>query len=750
MQDHLRLRRELIETAPPGIEAARRLASLTDEAVSELAEAASSRLGRRWAVVALGGYGAGRLLPGSDLDLLLLAEDTGGAVREAAKELLYPLWDAGLTVGHQVRTRKQHMRACRGDMQTLTASLTGRVIAGDADYGEDALRAVAADARKRGSRMLAEIAARDRPGSPYLLQPDLKEGAGGQRDVDEMTWTCAVLAGEPCGGPGRLADLGVMDAQVTDAVLAAADTLAAARWELQAGGGTSHMTLAAAETLSAGAQDVQDALAVVNDALTRLRAAIAPPARADAVRRIADAGALIDAARAGDAERIERAAFRGELDDLVPGLREILTLRRPGLSHALTVGAHCIATACGLAAISAADPALAHSAEDAGDTRTLVVAALAHDAGKRTPGPGHAERGEEAVTRTALACGLGAKETEFAARLVRHHLLLPDSALHTDPADPDAIAALAAAVGDVRTLGALHLLSAADSAATGPGAWTAWHAALLATLVATVRAHLARAPLRDASAILSEALSLLGEPAGRGAAWLAAAPPRYLAGRTPREAASDADLASALLDAGRGAPPALHVSPAAAEGAWTVGVAAHDRPGLFATLAGVLALAGLDVLTASANGWDGLAIDSFTVRSATLAPVSHDVWAKVERFLTAATRGHLALESRLEERRAHYATAAGPQVGVEPSVRFDTSEPDHALLHVVAPDRVGLLHDIAWALSSAGLDIAWANAVVQDGLVRDAFRVSSADGSHREPGALGHAAMRIRERLAAR
>ncbi|MBE0476416.1 MAG: hypothetical protein IBX62_04870, partial [Coriobacteriia bacterium] len=692
-----------------------------------------------------------RLLPCSDLDLLLLTEDRGEAVRKAARELLYPLWDAGLKVGHQVRTRREHLRACRHDLETLTASLTGRAAAGDAGYASAVLASVAAEARRRRSSLLRELASRPRAGSPYLLEPDLKEGPGGQRDLDEMAWTAAILLGRPSEGLEALVEAGLASAEDVAELREAGAAICAARWRLQRLGGGAVMTAEEAEGLGQAADRVQAALPVADDALRAVRSAAAgsalralPPA--SRLQPAPDAQALLAAVQAGRAEEVECWARRGHLDILVPGLRPLMTLRRPGLSHTLTVGAHCVAAACALPALAGADRLLARSACEAGDLAPALLAALTHDAGKAQSGPGHPARGAPAAERAARACGLTAHEAAFAARLVREHLLLPEAALRTDPGDARAVAALAARIPGERTLAALHLLAAADAAATGPGAWTAWHAVLLAGLVAAVRASLAEHAPREPGEVPRDALG--EEPPGRGGSWLAAATPRYLASRSPEAAAADARLVAGLLAAGSGAPPVLGVHPGPVKGSWNVDVAAHDRHGLFADVAGVFALAGLDVLSAAAHGWGGVAIDSFTVRSATLATPGPDTWAKVERLLGAVTRDRLSLDARLEERRRHYPSP--PSASPAPSVRFDASDPAHTLVEIEAGDRVGLLHDLAAALSDAGLDVAWANALVQDGVAQDVFRVSSADGSHREPGVLGHVSMRVRERLAGR
>ncbi|HEY5433548.1 MAG TPA: hypothetical protein VIL06_09125, partial [Coriobacteriia bacterium] len=204
-------RTALISSATPGSEAPRALSDLTDRAVSALAETALSPLRSPWAVLALGGWGAHRLLPHSDLDLLVVTDAPANELRPALTGVLYPLWDAGLSVGHQVRSRRDHERAVRDDLETLTATLTGRVLCGDAALGQRVLTEAAAGAHKRSRRVVPALTARERPGSPYLLEPDLKDGAGGRRDVDELTWLAAVLSGAPQLGPAALCELGLLD-----------------------------------------------------------------------------------------------------------------------------------------------------------------------------------------------------------------------------------------------------------------------------------------------------------------------------------------------------------------------------------------------------------------------------------------------------------------------------------------------------------------------------------------------------------
>src|SRR5439155_22754550 len=151
--------------------------------------------------------------------------------------------------------------------------------------------------------------------------------------------------------------------------------------------------------------------------------------------------------------------------------------------------------------------------------------------------------------------------------LVRHHLLSPDPATRPDLSDPATIAAVARAVEDQPTLDLLYALTRADAAATGPAAWSDWKAGLIARLVDAVRARLTTGALP----VLSTALVV---PA-------AVAPPP-----------ADADGGETVTTGG----PAVSV---AVDGE-TVTVAAPDRPGLLAAVAGCLALHRLDVRAADA------------------------------------------------------------------------------------------------------------------------------------------------------
>jgi [protein-PII] uridylyltransferase len=187
----------------------RRRAELVDGCLRDLAAAAG--MPEDVALVALGGYGRGTLAPGSDLDLLILHEGSADAVSQLAERLLYPLWDAGLQVGHAVRTAEVCFEIAAERLDATTAMLDGRLLAGSAPGWDEVRSAVLAPVRGDpiafAQRLVADRdARRERFGSvSSLLEPELKEGVGGLRDVHALGWVRTAI-GRPLEEGGILSE----------------------------------------------------------------------------------------------------------------------------------------------------------------------------------------------------------------------------------------------------------------------------------------------------------------------------------------------------------------------------------------------------------------------------------------------------------------------------------------------------------------------------------------------------------------
>ena len=158
---------------------------------------------QRCAVVAQGGYGRGELNPYSDIDLLFLYSWKVSPYLEAVTErLLYTLWDAQLQVGHATRTVKESIALSASDMKVKTALLDARYLCGNYDLYQEFEKAVESRLiKKRVNRFVQEkltensLRHESYGGSVYLLEPDVKDGEGGLRDIHTARWIARVKTG---------------------------------------------------------------------------------------------------------------------------------------------------------------------------------------------------------------------------------------------------------------------------------------------------------------------------------------------------------------------------------------------------------------------------------------------------------------------------------------------------------------------------------------------------------------------------
>jgi len=170
------------------------------------------------ALVAVGGYGRRELLPGSDLDVLLLHSGRPG-IAALADRVWYPIWDSGTRLDHAVRRPAEAREVARQDVRVALGLLHARHVAGDPGLTSDLRSGVLADWRTGARTRLAELQALHeertaRSGElAFLLEPDLKEARGGLRDAEAVY---AVAAAWVAPGPGprsRAAQEAILDAR---------------------------------------------------------------------------------------------------------------------------------------------------------------------------------------------------------------------------------------------------------------------------------------------------------------------------------------------------------------------------------------------------------------------------------------------------------------------------------------------------------------------------------------------------------
>ncbi|AKH87038.1 protein-PII uridylyltransferase [Streptomyces sp. CNQ-509] len=436
----------------------------------------------------------------------------------------------------------------------------------------------------------------------------------------------------------------------------------------------------------------------------------------------------------------------GFLTRLLPDWERVRCRPQRNAVHRWTVDRHLVETAVRAAALT----------RRVGRPDLLLVAALLHDIGKGWPdGPGgHSATGETIARDMARRIGFPPADVAVVATLVRHHLLLVETATRRDLDDPATVRLVADAVGGRGTLELLHALTEADALATGPAAWSAWRASLVADLAGRVGAALAGEP---AGAAEERAERAPGAAEERLAveAWRTRAPALTLRARTEEPPPAEAELEGAAGTERAGALP-LGVE---------LLVALPDRPDALAALAGVLALHRLTVRTAElrplrlppgvADGLEPAPDRTGTPAGAGPGPAAgpgtpddpdtpHVLllnWRVASEFgsLPAADRlradllrvldGTLDVPARLAEREKAYRPRRRGTPGPPPRVTVAPGSSQHAtVIEVRAQDAPGLLHRIGRALEAAGVRVRGAYVSTLGANAVDAFYVTDPAG----------------------
>ena len=729
-----------------GLEVARGLSDAVDVAVRDV----WARVGGHpaAAVVAVGGYGRREMSPFSDVDLIVLHQRRDD-VTAPAKALAYELWDMGLELGYALHTPGEALRLSTQRLDSRTAFLDARAVTGDADLFSDWHARSVERVRRSLPAFVdhlreATAARRARAGDAGAeLEPNLKEGRGGLRDLVTIRWLqraqgqpVAPLEADELGEPAAYLlrvrhELHFLTQRRTD-VLAMRDQA-----EVAAGLGIPDGPTPAEDTLMRGLYQRCRAIA------HRLDRALSP---APEVRLLGEGDPMSvpwpDAARRrfldllrspGLREGFESLDQRGDLLRAVPEWAGIQCLPQRNAYHRFAVDVHCVQTVLALASLPGSDTQMiADTAADAGaDWDLLAVACLLHDVGKGS-GEDHSVRGESLARTAAARMGFGAPAVADIAWLVRHHLDLAETATRRDIRDERVILDFAEMVGSPRLLRMLLLLTVADGLATGHSAWGPWKATLVTRLFARVMHVLEQGDLVGGDATQtaqSHALevrrSLPDLPERAVREHLANMPREWLLSRPV------ADLVRqtrAMLD-----PPARGQIALSAElqpdsGIWEVAIVAHDRPGLFSKVAGGLALHGLNVLGAEVyTREDGIALELFRVE---VLGNEEQRFERVVEDVGKALRGRLSLEVRLAEKRRDYAGRFKKGKGEPPRVVVDNHSSDfYTLIDVHAEDAVGLLYAITRALAELELDIHKAKVSTYGHDVVDVFYVRDLDGS---------------------
>lgn len=703
---------------------------------------------RQLALVATGGYGRGTLSPQSDLDLMLLhGEMPDDELADITQKLWYPIWDEGIKLGHSARTVKGAIELSKSDLDTATSLINARLLAGSEVLMEKLRERSRHQWRKQASKWLPVLAddAHQRLVEngevAFLLEPDLKESAGGLRDVNAIHW--AIHGGVEVLEPEKVA------------LREANEKLLAARVELHRSSNRASNRLLLEEqdpvAEALGHDDADQMMREISAAgrtISFLGAEVWARARrkvskrffffgpSSKLRQVAS-GVLLQ----GDTMMLLPNASPTEDPQLLlrlmvtaaqhrarigwPALDRLATIEwsmpEPWPESARQLFAELLLE--GEAAIpvveavdqfelftkllpewepsrckpqrnayhrftvdrhlleAAAEAAKRVDRVDRPDL--LVVGALLHDIGKGFPGD-HTEVGIDLVD--VIGRRMGYPEDDIAAlvAMVEHHLLLPDVATRRDIEDIATIKSVAQQVGSIGVLRLLGALTESDSIATGPSAWSSWKAGLVRDLVRRTEHHLAGGRAEDLGRTFptSDQIALM---------------------RT-RESMVYGDML-------------------------TLTAIVPDGRGIFSKTVGALAINGLDVMQANVHTEDDMALHQVLVSSS----LSGDIdWQKVVGDVRAAHDDELAIDELLEQRARIYqsTTSPAPLPIVTTSVTVDNvTAVEETIIEVAAPDGIGLLYRITRCLASFGLGLQQAKIQTLGDHVVDSFYVQTESGT---------------------
>lgn len=825
-----------------GIEAARALAHLMDQVIRVLHDATVSHVhvvanpttSERIGIVAVGGYGRAELAPYSDVDLLfLLPWKSTPHTEQVVEYLLYLLWDLGLKVGHSTRSVAECLRQAKADHTVRTALLEARWIWGDQALYADLRRGYEQEIQAQDvigfiDAKLGERDERHRKlgDSRYLLEPNLKEGKGGLRDLHTLFWI-AKYAYRVDEVPA-LVDKGVLSPEEVQGFNRAQDLLWTVRFYLHdiAGRGEERLTFDMQSAIGqrmgytdhAGtrgverfmkhyflvAKDVGDLTRILCAALEAEHKKSTPPLlqrlrwrkrkvdgftvesgrltlpsptvfRDDPVnllrlfnaaqetgldihpaalkqitrdlrlvdnrlRRDPEANRLfleVLASRKDPEHVLRRMSEVGLFGKFVPDFGRVVAQMQYDMYHVYTVDEHTIFALGILSRIERGElkgdhPVATEVMPSVASRRSLYVAVLLHDIAKGRGGD-HSVLGAEIALKLGPRFGLAPEETETVAWLVRHHLLMSNTALRRDIDDPKTIADFVAQVQSPERLKLLLALTVADIRAVGPKVWNSWKATLLRELYHRAADEMSgsigtspkAARIGAARERLRGVLKEWDDDAFRAFAELIY--PSFWLGLDVETQARHARLVRLAEREGHALTVDTQVDQA--RGVTNVTIYTADHPGLFSRIAGAIAVAGGNIVDARINTLaSGMALDSFAIQDAAGGPFDRpDKLARLAVMVEQSLDGRLSPAAELR-RPAPFAPATRT-LGLPPRVLIDNAaSAHHTLIEVNGRDRPGLLADLTRALTRQGVQIATARISTYGEKVVDVFYVKDVFG----------------------
>jgi [protein-PII] uridylyltransferase len=839
------LRRRFEEQAVPGIEVVRDRTYLVDQTVRLIHDfalrhvypLANPTAGEQVSVVATGGYGRGEMAPYSDVDLMfLLPYKQTPHTEQVVEFILYLLWDLRLKVGNATRSVDDCLRLAREDLTIRTSLLEARWLWADEElYRVFRHRFWNELVAETGTAFVeAKLAERDlrheRMGDTrYVLEPNVKEGKGGLRDLQTLFWIAKYLY--RVDNVSQLVERKVLTSVDAVGFAKAENFLWTVRSNLHHLAGRAEERLAfnvqtaiserMGYTDRAGVSGVERFMKhyflVAKDVgdLTRILCAVLEEQnRAGrkrfrmpslSFRRQTVEGFRVEGNRLSVASsdafskdpikllRLFREAQRHELDvhpqalrlvtqnlnlidnrmredpaanavfmemllskkdpeealkrlneagvfgRFVPEFGRIVAQMQYDMYHVYTVDEHTIRAIGIVHRIKKGELTEDHPLATAviGDVRsrkTLYVAVLLHDIAKGRAGD-HCELGAEIAEKLGPRLGLSDWETETAAWLVRNHLRMSHTAFKRDVEDFKTISDFVSTVQSPERLRLLLILTVADIRAVGPNVWNPWKATLLRELYHRAQDVMTGGlPGDRRAARVERAQAALRE---RLTSWSEADVETHLArGYDDYWLNFDTDtheLHAGFIARAERQGLTLHIETRVDQprNVTELIIYTADHPGLFARIAGAIALGGASIVDAKIVTLStGMALDTFSVQDFQGSVVEEEarlrrLWDRIEAALT----GNLDPAAELERVRSTALPSRTDVFQVPPHVVIDnTASNRHTVIEINGRDRPGFLYDVTRALTAIGLQIASARITTYGERVVDVFYVKNVFG----------------------
>ncbi|MEM7243518.1 MAG: [protein-PII] uridylyltransferase [Pseudomonadota bacterium] len=791
----------------------------------------------RLSVLAVGGYGRSEMAPFSDVDILFLTplKITPWA-EQVVESILYILWDVKLNVGHASRSIAECIKLGNSDQTIKTALIEARHLTGDIKTFAKFDTQLWTEIGKRDQsayvqEKLDERAARhERQGQRYMLEPNVKEGKGGLRDLQSMYWITKYVTGAKRSSD--MIRLGYLSVEEFEAFLNAHRFLWLVRVHLHLTAGraveqlTFDLQTDLAERLGYKPKDGQRRVEVFMQdyfrhatkvgELTRIYLTALEdqhikkiPSFADRMRTmlfkrapeqhenplyqinneridLADTDAFLarplnilllfqDALESGrlihpQAMRVvtanlhliddnmrndpkaqdiflsllldygnpERALRRmnelGVLGAFIPEFARIQAMMQFNSYHSYTVDEHIIQCIAVLAKIEAGQlkeelPIVSGILKQGVNRRVLYVALLLHDIGKGLP-EDHTTIGAKLAAEIAPLLGLDEAKVETVIWLVENHLVMSDFAQKRDLSDPRTVSGFARIVKSTSRLNLLAALTTCDIMGVGPQTLTQWKAQLLRDLYGATRALIsggldetgAYNPTDAAKTALQERLSdwAAGDIAAEcarhyDAYWkgLDTDAHAQIAALIPKVVAGDFQTAFEQDDT-RNATRAIFVL--------------EDHPGIFARLAGALALSNANVVDARTyTSSDGYATPVFWIQDNDGKPFESGRLKRLKNAVSRILRGEVSAQEALKDHGKLKKREADFRVPTEIAIDNLGSEL-YTIIEVDTRDRPSLLYDLSRTISDNNLIIASAVIATYGAQAVDVFYVKDMFG----------------------